>query len=116
MDHHAFYFAYLSVIFLSLGIITNRRTFWFLVPVSLFISFFSKQLPAGILFLLIIFFFIFYLRRNIKKYLDAIKGLLLGTIIVLLIFLSWILIAQIPLNSILVQYFYYPLSIGDTNR
>ncbi len=114
MDHHAFYFAYLSVIFLSLGIITNRRIFWFLVPVSLFISFFSKQLPAGILFLLIIFFFIFYLRRNIKKYLDAIKGLLLGTIIVLLIFLSWILIAQIPLNSIVVQYFYYPLSIGDT--
>ena len=114
MDHHAFYFAYLSVLFLSLGILTNKKLFWCFVPISLFISFFSKQLPSSYLLILIIVFLIFYLNNNKGKALNILKGLFLGTFISIFFFLSWILIAAIPLENILTQYIYYPVSIGES--
>jgi len=114
MDHHAFYFAYLSVIFLNLGVLSNKKLFWFLIPVTIFISFFSKQIPSSYLTILFVIFIIYYLLSNKTKGPNAIKGLLYGSITVLMIFLTWLFLAQIPFESFLIQYFYYPMSIGDT--
>ena len=66
MDHHAFYFAYLSIIFLSLGILNNRKLFGFLFRL-LFYFFFSKQIPSRILLLLLIFLIYYLMINNIKK-------------------------------------------------
>ena len=113
MDHHAFYFSYLSIIFLSLGMLNNKKIFWCLVPIAFFISFFSKQLPSSYLLIFIILFLVFYLYRNKNKARNILKALLLGTFISLFIFFSWIFLAKIPFENILIQYFYYPMSIGE---
>ena len=114
MDHHAFYFAYLSIIFLSLAILNNRKIFWFLIPITLFISFMSKQIPSSYILIFSIIFLIYYLKINKDKEKNIIKGLLYGIFSILFIFLSWVIIAEIPIKNFLVQYFYYPMSIGDS--
>ncbi len=114
MDHHAFYFAYLSIIFLSLGIQSNKIYFWCFVPIMLFFSFFSKQVPSGYLLILVIFFLFFYMLKNKNKALDIFKGLLIGTFISIFIFLLWIFLTEISFENILTQYFYYPLNIGES--
>ena len=114
MDHHAFYFAYLSIIFLSLSVLTNKKMFWCLVPIALFISFFSKQLPSSYLLVFVILFLIFYLLNNKNRAINTLKGLLTGTFICMLFFLLWIFLAQIPLENFLTQYIYYPINIGDS--
>ena len=114
MDHHAFYFAYISVIFLSLGLLTNQKLFWFLIPITLFISFFSKQIPSSYILILLIIFLAYYLKTNKGKVKNAIKGLFYGTSTILFLFFFWIIVAKIPIENILVQYFHYPMSIGDT--
>ncbi len=114
MDHHAFYFSYLSIIFFSLGIMTNRRLFWFLIPITLFISFFSKQIPSSYILILSTIFLIYYLQINKSKSKNIISGLLFGVAIASFIFLFWIFFADIPIKSFLVQYLNYPMSIGDS--
>lgn len=114
MDHHAFYFSYLSIILFSLGVLNNKKIFWCLAPIALFISFFSKQLPSSYLLTLLIFFLAFYLFNNKDKAPVIIKGLLIGTSISIFIFFTWIILADISFENILTQYIYYPLEIGDT--
>ena len=114
MDHHAFYFAYLSIIFFSLGILNNRKLFWFFIPITLFISFFSKQIPSSYILVLLLIFLIYYLIINKVKAKNTIKGLSFGTITILFVFLFWILLSGIPIKNFLVQYFQYPMSIGDS--
>ena len=114
MDHHAFYFAYLSIIFFSLGILSNRKLFWFLIPITLFISFFSKQIPSSYILFFLVIFLIYYLNTNKAKAKNIIKGLSIGTVTVLLLFLFWIFFTGIPIENFLLQYFHYPMSIGDT--
>ena len=114
MDHHAFYFSYLSIIFISLGILNNRKLFWSLIPITLFISFFSKQIPSGYMLVLLLFFLIYYIQNNKSKANNVLKGLSFGAIITLFLFLLWVFLAEIPFKNFILQYFQYPLSIGDS--
>ena len=114
MDHHAFYFSYLSIIFISLGTLNNRKLFWSLIPITLFISFFSKQIPSSYILVLLFIFLIYYLKNNKSKVKNIIKGLSFGTITTLFLFLLWIFLAEIPFENFILQYFHYPMSIADS--
>ncbi len=113
MDHHAFYFAYLSIIFFSLGILSNRNLYWILIPITLSISFFSKQIPSSYILALLIIFFIYYFNINKANMKNKIQSLSLGAAIILFVFSIWIFVTGIPLKSFFTQYFHYPMSIGD---
>ena len=64
--------------------------------------------------ILLIIFLAYYLKTNKGKVKNAIKGLFYGTSTILFLFFFWIIVAKIPIENILVQYFHYPMSIGDT--
>ena len=112
MDHHAVIFSLASGIFLFLAFLKDKPILWFLVPVFLFASFLSKQIPSAYLLLLffsfILIFWIFFKTKNYKFWVYLISGSILS----LFIFLLFILINKIPLNSFFIQYIFYPLEIG----
>ncbi len=64
IDSHAIIFCVLSLYSFSLAILLKKNLFWFLTPVLLIFSFFSKQIPSPYLTLLFItitiFSFFFY--------------------------------------------------------
>ncbi len=113
MDHHAVFFAALSIIFLTLSFLKNNKKFWFFSSLFLIFSFFSKQIPSAYLGFTILLSIIFYLiiDKNYKNYnfLFFLWGGLIGLLIFFLIFYF----AEIPLNDIVIQYFLYPMTIGE---
>ncbi len=114
MDHHAVIFSLASLIVLILGFKENNNLFWFLIPIFLGLAFFSKQVPAsffGILYLVLIFL---YFKLNNFKNLKKLIYLFYGKIFLLSIVLILILLQNIPFKNIFIQYFLYPMSIGET--
>ncbi len=112
MDHHAVIFSAISVVFLILAFIKDKNIYWFFIPIFLFASFLSKQIPSSyllILFLIsICIFSIFFSTKNYKNFTYLFYGGLLSIFFLLLIFF----INNIPIKNFLVQYFLYPLEIG----
>ena len=116
MDHHATIFALISISFLILAFIKNKRIFWYLSSLFLVFSFFSKQVPSvyiGTFIIAVILIYIFYIQeKKAKNYLFFILGGVTGILFFLLIFL----INKIPINNFLTQYIYYPITIGETRN
>ena len=52
IDHHSIIFSVMALYSLSLGIIMQKNLFWFLTPLFLIFSFFSKQIPSPYLLIL----------------------------------------------------------------
>ena len=114
MDHHAAIFSLLSISFLILSFMKNKKRLWFLSSLFLVFSFFSKQVPSGYLVILLIVLIPIYLyfidsRKN-NNFLFFIWGGVIGV----LFFLSIFIINKIPIQDFLIQYIYYPLSIGES--
>ena len=63
---------------------------------------------------LLLFFLIYYIQNNKSKANNVLKGLSFGAIITLFLFLLWVFLAEIPFKNFILQYFQYPLSIGDS--
>ena len=111
-DHTTAIFCMLSIYSLILAMKTENNIFWFLIPIFIFLAFFTKQTPTGYFGILIIFITIFYLLFNFKKEVLILSAF--GSILVILIFFSYVYLNKIPINSIITQYFLYPMSLGET--
>ena len=101
IDHHSIIFSVMALYSLSLGIIMQKNLFWFLTPLFLIFSFFSKQIPSPyllILFTIIIFVYFFMTKELNKKNLFF---LFLGSI-----FPFFIIISVFYINEILFSYKY----------
>lgn len=112
MDHHAVFFSFISIIFLLLALKENKDKFWFFVPIFLFISFLSKQIPSA--YLLFLFFFtvlIFIYIIPVKKF-RFLFFLFLGSIIPFITLFIFFLVNEIPLENFLLQYIFFPYEIG----
>ena len=109
--HHSTIFSLLSIYCFILGIKNKNNFFWFLIPLFLGFSFLSKQIPASyiIIFILIILFFYFFYNFDFKK----VYFFILGSLFTLLIFFLIFFINQIPFDNFLIQYIFYPMSIGS---
>ena len=114
MDHHASIFSLLSISFLILSFIKNKKKLWFLSSLFLVFSFFSKQVPSGylaILLIILISIYLFFIKsKKDNNFLFFIWGGLTGG----LFFLSIFIINKIPIQDFLIQYIYYPLTIGES--
>ena len=67
MDHHATIFATISVSYLILAFITNKKIFWFLSTLFLVFSFFSKQIPGvyfSFLTIIVITVYFFFIKKK----------------------------------------------------
>jgi len=114
VDHHAIIFSVMALYSLIIGIYYKKNLFWFLIPLFLILSFFSKQVPSTYisgLFAITIMYYFFMFKNKFKK--QNFTSLLLGC------FFSFLLISiiffknQIPIENFLIQYIYYPYSLGE---
>ena len=113
IDHHAVILSVLGIYSLSLGILLKKNLFWFLTPIFLIFSFFSKQIPSVyllILFVVIISFCLFYLKSlNQKNLVFSFMGILCSILLISSVFF----INEIPVKNFLTQYIFYPYSLGE---
>jgi hypothetical protein len=113
MDHHAVIFSLISVMLLFLSFEKNNKIYWVLVPIFLSFSFLSKQIPSAYLFFLFITFILIFLFIVSPKNYKFFLYLFIGGAISLIIFTIFLLVNNIPFENFLIQYFYYPLEIGE---
>ena len=113
MDHHATIFSLMALMFMILAIKKHLCTYWFLVPVLLGISFFSKQIPSAYLTILFIFSSLIYFYLNKFKRKKEMLYFLGGFIFFSLLVISVALINKIPFNNFIIQYIMYPLNLGQ---
>lgn len=111
-DHSTAIFCMLSIYSLCLAIKTNKNIYWFFIPILIFLAFFTKQTPTGYIGILIIVISCLYLFRNIKKeiFIFGILGIALSAVT----FVLYVYLNDISLDDIIIQYFLYPMSLGET--
>ena len=114
VDHHSVIFCIMACYSISLAILRKKNLFWILVPILITFSFFSKQIPSPyfILLFVIIIFIHFYLFTNENK--KILINLFFGCLISFFSVSSIFLINDIPIENFLIQYIYYPLTLGET--
>ena len=113
IDHHSVIFCMIACFSVSLGILTKRNFFWILTPIFITFSFFSKQIPSPyfvVLFIVIVIFY-FYNTKNINK--NILLSLFLGTSISFFLVGGVFLVNEIPIKNFLIQYIFYPFSLGE---
>jgi len=114
IDHHAVIFCIMACYSISLGILSSKNIFWFLTPIFITFSFFSKQIPSPyfvVLFTFVILIY-FYHSKNINK--NILINLLIGVFISFTLVISIFIINKIPPQNFLTQYIFYPSSLGDS--
>lgn len=105
-------FSLISLLIFFLGIITKKNIYFFFLPLLMFVSFLSMQLPAGLINVIIIFGFFFnffFLNKNTQ----AIKYFFLGFFIATLLFYFYLYLIEISINDFLLQYILFPISVGS---
>lgn len=111
-DHHVAIFSILAVYSLCLAIKLNQNIYWILIPLFLFLGFLTKQTPAGYFGVLISFITILYLIKNFRLNIILIGSL--SSLILIVIFFFLLFFYKIPLESFIVQYLLFPISLGET--
>ena len=111
VDHHASYLSVIGLFCFILGLKTDSKIYWFILPIILGISFLTKQTPTGHFFIIITFLTAIYFYINFE--LKSIILLILGSITIIFIFLITLYITKIPLFAFFEQYIQFPLSIGE---
>ena len=111
-DHSTAIFCMLSIYSLCLAIKSNKYIYWFLIPILMFLAFFTKQAPTGYFGILIIIISSLYLVLNSKKEIYFFGTL--GIVLSISTFLLYVILNEISFDDIIVQYFLYPMSLGET--
>ena len=112
VDHYSSFFALLGFYSFILAVKSNKRFYWSLLPILLFLAFFSKQTPAAYIILSIFFVTIIY-AVTYKKF-SFIIPLFSGIFICLTFLASFLLLNQIQISEFITQYFLFPQTIGSS--
>lgn len=110
VDYHGIIFSLLSIYLLIFFILKKRNILLFFLPITLFLSFLSKQIPAAYIIIFTSLLVLFYLIKNFD--LKIIGYFFLGCFTSLLFFISYLIIFRVNFLDFLIQYFLFPLSIG----
>jgi len=111
-DHHVSIFSMLSVYSLCLAIIKKKNIYLFYIPIFLILGFFTKQTPAAYFGILISIVTVLYFISHFKK--EILITIFLSILLLTIIIFGLITLFEIPYKSILIQYFLYPMSLGET--
>ena len=107
---HSYIISLLSILIFYLAVRREEKKYWILLPILMFLSFFSMQLPSGLINLLIIFFVLLYFFFIKKKF---IIFFLVGLLISFLILIIYFLIIKVEVTDFIIQLFLFPLTIGE---
>ena len=110
VDHHSAFFSLLGIYSLILGIKSEKKLYWILLPIFFGFAFLSKQVPASYVIISVLFVLIIYSIFKKKYY--WIKYSFLSSIIFILFLLIFGSMQGISLSSFLEQYIFYPQTIG----
>lgn len=111
-DHHASILCMISIYCLCLAIKTNKDFYWFFLPIFLFLAFFSKQAPSGYIGVLILAISLIYFSLNFR--ISKIVNAFLGSLFIISIFALAIFFYNISIESLILQHFLFPLSLGES--
>jgi len=111
IDHHSTIFSILAIYCFVLAQKNEKKILFIFIPIFLGMSFLSKQIPATYIIILLGFTLLFENIYNFNK--QKIYYIFLGTVLFLLFIFLIFTINQITLNSFLLQYILYPISIGS---
>ena len=111
VDHQSTFTSIIAVYFFILALKTNLKIYWFLIPITLGISFLTKQTPTAHFILIISFLSLvhFFFNFNIKKIIFIVIGFFLS----IFFFFIVILLSKISITSFLDQYILFPLTLGE---
>ena len=110
MDHHSTFFSLIAILLIYLNFEKNSKLICFLIPI-LFLLLFSKQVPASYIILfssLIVLLDIFLERKYV-----LVKYYLFDFLFSLIVFFIIGYLSKISLQNFLIQYIFYPQSLGN---
>ena len=111
-DHYSTFLSLAGIFFYFLAIKKKNCFYWLIIPILFFFSFFCKQTPSAYLLIIIIILsslYIFFYKK-----IHFIKYFIIGSSICLLSFFSFLYFNEIDFNNFLVQYIYFPQTIGQS--
>ena len=89
-----------------LAVSKEERKYWIILPIIMFLSFFSMQMPAGLINLLLIVFTSYYfLKFNNKPIFHFSIGILISITIMLIYFVT----VKVDIKSFITQIILFPL-------
>ena len=103
---------FLFYLCLCLAIKFDELKYWLIIPILLFLGFFTKTNTSCLYCNIDILISILYLFLNFNK--KIIYYVIISSVIILLIFILLLFYFEIPLNLVLIQYFLFPMSLGET--
>ena len=113
VDHHSTFLSILTLNIFIWSMIRDKAYQWFLIPILMVFAFLSKQVPSTYIFFIIIiilsFHLIFQTKKKIFKILSIIFISSFSSIIFFFLFLN---LNNIEFQNFLIQYIYYPRSLG----
>ena len=111
VDHHSAFFSLLGVYSLIIAIKTEKKLYWFLLPIFFIFAFFSKQVPSVYIIISTLFVLTFYTIILMKfSWIVYSSTSFFMVIILILIFGKF---EGIKFSSFFDQYILFPLSVGD---
>ena len=108
---HSYILALMSILVFVLAIKKESKISFIILPILMFMAFFSMQTPSAYIILIILFLLIIYFFYNFDF--NKIFFFLTGCGIVILTFLTYLIIFEIPLINIIQQYILFPLTIAE---
>ena len=110
VDHHSAFFSLLGIYSLILGIKSEKKLYWILLPIFFGFAFLSKQVPSSYIIISVTLILIVF--SLVKKKYYWIKYSFLSSILFILSLMIFGKIQGINLFSFLEQYLFYPQTIG----
>jgi hypothetical protein len=95
-----------------LGVDTKKNIYWVVVPVFMFLSFFSNQTPSAYINILLILFSIFYFLF-FKKFLNFLS-FAIGALTSFFLITIFFYFNRVELEDFIYQYILFPITIGES--
>ena len=108
---HANILSVIAILILKLGLLTEKNSYWFALPIVCFLSFLSMQTPSAYIIILILFFSVYYFIK--EKNINNLKYFLSSSVLCILVFSFYLILTDTPFLNFLYQYILFPLTIGE---
>ncbi len=114
VDHHSTFFSIIAIYFLILGMLKEKKIYWFCLPIFIAIGFLSKQVPTTYIFfsILVVLFYHFTTNNKLKN-LKIIFTLFISSLLVATTLLLFFYFNNINIQNFIDQYINYPREIGS---
>ena len=108
---HAYVFSLIGLMLFYIFFNSGKQKLLVFIPIIYFFAFFSMQTPTIYIILILSIFIILF--SLIKKKIDLIFPMAIGTLISLALLIIYLIVTKTNLKDLIYQYFLFPISIGE---